>query len=209
MRELVARVLVLHKHDLTSEKVLKAALSETHSTNLLHQRVTLASKLLEEGRCGDKSRAKEAASKLEVETSCWVVRASLARLSRALDAEGVREHGDSRDRDVEFGISSSVEDFIDIGCQEGKIEKTDEDIQLEKADVKDNQIAEEKGQVMEGEGDAIRSKDSDNDAKQSDILAEQDGSGKKTKDVLEQEALWQPGRVEWLQLMEGEDESPG
>ena len=189
--------------------MLKAALSESHSTNLLHQRVTLASKLLEEGRCGNKSRAKEAASKLEIETSCWVVRASLARLSRALDAEGVREHGDSRDLDVEFGISSSVEDFIDIGCQEGKIEKTDEDIQLEKADVKDNQIAEEKGQVMEGEGDAIRSKDSDNDAKQSDILAEQDGSEKKTKDVLEQEALWQPGRVEWLQLMEGEEESSG
>ena len=62
---------------------------------------------------------------------------------------------------------------------------------------------------MEGEGDANRSKDSDNDAKQSDTLADQDGSDKKTKDVLEQEALWQPGRVEWLQLMEGEDESPG
>ena len=102
-----------------------------------------------------------------------------------------------------------MEDFIDIGCQEGKIEKTDEDIQLEKADVEDTQLAEEGGQVMEGEGDASRSKDSDNDARQSDILAEQDASDKKTKDVLEQEALWQPGRVEWLQLMEGEDESPG
>ena len=198
---------MLHKHDLTSEKVLRAALSETHSTNLLHQRVTLASKLLEEGRCGDKSRAKEAANKLEIETSCWVVLASLARLSRALDAEGVREHGDSRDRDVDFGISSSAEDFIDIGG--GTIEKTGEDVQLEKADVEDTQIAEEGGQVMEGEGDANRSKDSDKDAKQSDTLAEQDGSDKKTKDVLEQEALWQPGRVEWLQLMEGEDESPG
>ena len=206
MRELVARVLVLHKHDLTSEKVLRSALSETHSTNLLHQRVTLASKLLEEGRCGNKSRAKEAASKLDIETSCWVVRASLARLSRALDAEGVREHGDSRDLDVEFGISSSAEDFIEIG---GKIEKTDEDVQLEKADVEDVQIAEEGGQVMEGVGDANRSKDSDNDAKQSDISAELDGSDKKTKDVLEQEAMWQPGRVEWLQLMEGEAESPG
>ena len=62
MRELVARVKVLHKHDLTAKEVLEAAISEVHSTNLLHERVLLASKLVEVNRCGDRSEAKEAAS---------------------------------------------------------------------------------------------------------------------------------------------------
>ena len=65
----MARVTVLHKHDLSAEEVLRAAMSETHKTNLLHERVLLASKLVEVNRCGDRSRAKEATSRLDSVTS--------------------------------------------------------------------------------------------------------------------------------------------
>ena len=134
MRELVARVTVLHKHDLSAEEVLRAAMSETHKTNLLHERVLLASKLVEVNRCGDRSRAKEAIRKLDSVTSCWVVRACLARLSRELDAEGVREE-DSSDPapEIEMSLNCEVSQDKAGGSQDGRaneIGKTDDETEI-------------------------------------------------------------------------------
>ena len=183
VRELVARVTLLHNHNLTAKEVLKAAMSETHLTNLLHERVLLASKLVEANRCGDRGGAKEATSKLDSATSCWVVRASLARLSRDLDAEGVRERSDSS----KILGSANSEDKAD-GSQEGKadeIEKTDDE-----TEITDNR---EKVHTMETDGD--NSEQMEN----GDVTKEDPSEVDKGE-----ECHWEPGKVQWLELMEGE-----
>ena len=186
---------LLHNHNLTAEEVLKAAMSETHLTNLLHERVLLASKLVEANRCGDRSGAKEATSKLDSATSCWVVRASLARLSRELDAEGVRERSDSSDPapglDVPLNCeilgSANSEDKAGR-CQDGKadkIEKTDDE-----TEITDNR---EKVHTMETDGD--NSEQMEN----GDVTKEDPSEVDKGE-----ECHWEPGKVQWLELMEGE-----
>ena len=192
MRELVARVTVLHKHDLSAEEVLRAAMSETHKTNLLHERVLLASKLVEVNRCGDRSRAKEATRKLDSVTSCWVVRACLARLSRELDAEGVREE-DSSDPapEIEIPLNCEVSQDKAGGSQERRadeIGKTDDE----------TEITDDRGKVhvMEREGD--------NSEHMENGVVRKEGPSEVGKD---EECHWEPGKVQWLELMEGETKS--
>ena len=181
---------MLHKHDLSAEEVLKAALSETHKTNLLHERVLLASKLVKVNRCGDRSRAKEATSKLDLVTSCWVVRACLAKLSRELDAEGVRE--DSSDPDpapaLEIPLNCEVSEDKAGGSQEGRadeIEKTDDE-----TEITDDR---EKVHMME--------RDFDNSEHMENGVVTKEGPSEVDKD---KECHWEPGKVQWLELMEGE-----
>ena len=187
MRELVARVTVLHKHDLSAEEVLRAAMSETHKTNLLHERVLLASKLVEVNRCGDRSRAKEAIRKLDSVTSCWVVRACLARLSRELDAEGVREDSSDPAPDLQMPLNCEASEDKAGGSQEGRaeIEKTDDE-----TEITDDR---EKVHVMEGDGD--------NSEHLENGVVTQQGPSEVDKD---EECHWEPGKVQWLELMEGE-----
>ena len=198
MRELVARVTVLHKHDLTAEAVLEAAISEVHSTNLLHERVLLASKLVEVNRCRDKSGAKEAASKLDSATSCWVVRASLARLSRELDAEGVREGADSSDQVTELETSLSCEILGLAGSEDRKDESQEERTdKIEKADV-ETEITDDTEKV----GGDMMERDSDNkESKEGGIVNVEEAPSEVDKG---KECHWEPGKVQWLELMEGE-----
>ena len=194
----MARVTVLHKHDLTAEDVLKAGMSEVHLTNLLHGKVLLASKLVEVKRCGNRSKAKEAASKLDSATSCWVVRASLARLRRELDAEGVREGDDSSSDSVnglEMPLNSET-DSSPLGNKE-KIEKTDDETKIT-----DDR---EKVHVMERDGNNEEHIESGIDAtKENDVTKE--SSSEVDKD---EECHWEPGKVQWLELMEGEAKVSG
>ena len=198
MRELVARVTVLHKHDLTAEEVLKAAISEVHSTNLLHERILLASKLVEVNRCGERSEAKEAASKLDSMTSCWVVRASLARLSRELDAEGVREGADTPDPATELEIPLNCEISGSSGSEdrEGKIQEGRAD-KIEKTD-DETEITDGREKV----GKHMMEKDFDNkESSEGDTVNVEGGPSEVDKG---EECHWEPGKVQWLELMEGE-----
>ena len=198
MRELVARVVVLHKHDLTAEEVLKAAISEVHSTNLLHERILLASKLVEVNRCGDKSESKEAASKLDYATSCWVVRASLARLSRELDAEGVREGADSSNTATELETPLNCESLGSAGSEDrqGENQAGRED-KVERTDV-ETEITDNKEKV----GGHMMERDSDDkESTKEDGIVTLEGSSDVDKG---EECHWEPGKVQWLELMEGE-----
>ena len=194
----MARVTVLHKHDLTAEDVLKAGMSEVHLTNLLHGKVLLASKLVEVKRCGNRSKAKEAASKLDSATSCWVVRASLARLSRELDAEGVRE-GEDSSSDSANGLEMPLNcetDSSPLGNEE-KIEKTDDETKIT-----DDR---EKVHMMETDGNNEEHIEIGiGVTKENDVTKE--SSSEVDKD---EECHWEPGKVQWLELMEGEAKGSG
>ena len=204
----MARVTVLHKHDLTAEDVLKAGMAEVHLTNLLHGKVLLASKLVEVKRCGNRSKAKEAASKLDSSTSCWVVRASLARLRRELDAEGVREGEDSSsDSATGLEMPLNCENGLEmpLNCEtdssplgnEEEIEKTDDETKIT-----DDR---EKVHMMETDGNNEEHIESGIDAtKENDVTKE--SSSEVDKD---EECHWEPGKVQWLELMEGEPKGSG
>ena len=192
MRELVARVTVLHKHDLSAEVVLKAAMLETHKTNLLHERVLLASKLVEVNRCGDRSRAKEATRKLDSVTSCWVVRACLARLGRELDAEGVREDSSDPVPGHEMPLNHEVSEDKADGSQDGQADK------LEKTE-DETEITDDREQVSMMERNGENLEDTENK-----VVTKED----KSEVDKEEECHWEPGKVQWLELMEGETKLP-
>ena len=189
---------VLHKHDLTAEDVLKAGMAEVHLTNLLHGKVLLASKLVEVKRCGNRSKAKDAASKLDSATSCWVVRASLARLSRELDAEGVREGADSSDTATELETPLNCESLGSAGFEDrqGESQAGRED-QVERTDV-DTEITDNREKVG---GHMMGRVSDDKESTKEDGIVTLEGSSDVDKG---EECHWEPGKVQWLELMEGE-----